>query len=307
MSANDAHTPLRGRPVLVTGASGYLGTAVVERLLAAGSHVTGTSRTCPSAEVDHWEAFDLRAPEGIDELFRRRRPEWVFHLGGITDARRVLDRVAPSFATNAWGTVRVLEACSRHGCRGFVHCGSMEAPRAGSAAAPASPYGASKWVGTVYAKLFQALFEVPAVILRPFFIYGPGRQPGHKLVPSLVRSYLGGERPRLTSPERAMDWVFIDDVADGFVRAACAPAAIGCEIDLGSGRLTSIGAFAELVRAEIGGGPPPAVEPDPARAEEVSEVADTRFAVATIGWTPATTLDEGVRQTVDWFRRHREA
>ena len=300
---NSRAAPLRNRSVLVTGASGYLGSTIVELLLAAGSRVIGLSRTRPSVELDHWEPVDVRDREKIDDVFRRCRPELVFHLAGITNASRVLDRVVAGFDINAFGTVLLLEACKRYGCERFVYCGSMEAPRTQSADAPASPYGASKWVGTAYTRLFQSVFELPTVILRPFFVYGPGRQPADKLVPYLMQTYLRRGRPRLSSPQRKMDWVFIDDVAEAFLRAACLPQAVGCELDLGTGRLTSICEFVELVRAEFGGGPAPVFDADPSRAAEVSAAADTQAVLAKIGWAATTSLEEGVRRTVHWYRR----
>jgi nucleoside-diphosphate-sugar epimerase len=102
-----------------------------------------------------------------------------------------------------------------------------------------------------------------------------------------------------------MDWVLVDDVVDAFLKAACQPSAVGCQIDLGTGQLASIGEFIELVRSEFDGGLPPVFDPDPSRAEERSVVADTQLALAAIGWTATTPLEEGVRRTVDWYRRQR--
>ena len=258
MSAICVDLQLRGHSILVTGASGYLGTAVIEQLLTIGSRVIGISRTRPSVVLDHWEAVDVRDRDRVDDAFRRCKPDLVFHLAGITNASRVIDHVIPSFDANAQGTVAVLEACKRYGCERFLYCGSMEAPRAQSSDTPTSPYAASKWVGAVYSSLFHTIFGLPTVILRPFFVYGPGRQPAPKLVPYVVQSYLRKDRPRLSSPQRAMDWVFIDDIVDGFLRAACASSAVGCELDLGTGRLhldrrvCRTGAFGDRRRTKAG-------------------------------------------------------
>jgi UDP-glucose 4-epimerase len=295
----------RNRSILVTGASGYLGSVVVERLLAIGARVIGLSRRRPLVELDRWEPVELRDPEKVDDAFRRCKPEMVFHLAGMTNARRALDHVLPTFDANAYGTVLVLEASKRYGCGRFLYCGSMEAPGARSAGAPASPYGASKWIGAIYTRLFHTVFELPTVILRPFFVYGPGRQPSDKLVPYVMQTYLQKGRPRLSSPHRKMDWVFINDVAEAFLRAACMSSAVGCELDLGTGRLTSIAEFVDLARLEFGGGLAPVFDPDPSRAEEVSAVADTQAVMAKIGWAATTPLEEGVQRTVDWYRRHR--
>lgn len=298
-------SPLRDRSILVTGASGYLGSAVAARLVVLGARVIGFSRTRPPVEFDHWEPVDLRDRTRVDAAFRRWKPELVFHVAGATDARRVVDNVVPSFDANAYATVLVLEACKRYGCERFVYCASMEAPEPPYADTPASPYGASKWVGAIYTSLFYKVFQLPTVILRTYFVYGPGWQASDKLVPYVVQTYLRRGRPRLSSPRREMDWVFIDDVVDAFLGAACHSSAVGCQMDIGTGRLTSIGKFVKLVRSEFDRSLPPLFEASPSRAEEVSAAANTELAMAKIGWAAVTPLEEGVRRTVNWYRQHR--
>ena len=162
---------LRGRSILVTGASGYLGTAVIEQLLAIGSRVTGISRTRPSVELDHWEAVDLRDRDRVDDAFRQCKPELVFHLAGITNASRVLDHVVPSFDANAQGTVAVLEACKRYGCERFLDLridgGTSSTIRGTRRHLLTDPQNGS---APSSLSLFHTVFGLPTIILRPFFV-----------------------------------------------------------------------------------------------------------------------------------------
>jgi UDP-glucose 4-epimerase len=294
---------LRGARVLVTGVSGYIGQAVAARLIESGASVAGLSRTKPReerGEID-WVQGDVADNALLESLFKRVKPELIFHLAGVTNAARHLDRVLPSFMANALGTVTVLDACARHGCKRFIYCASMEEPRLASDT-PSSPYGASKWVGSAYTRMFNALFSVPSVIVRPYFVYGPGHQSPEKLVPHIVRSYLLGTAPRLSSPNRGMDWVYIDDTAEAFVRAGSFDSAIGCEIDVGTGRLATVREFAELVGNTLNIQSAPNEDPDQLRTNESSPVADLVALEARLHWTPTMSLEEGIRRTVEWYR-----
>ena len=300
-----ASSELAGRRVLVTGASGYLGAATIARLCAIGSDVVGVSRSRPRVAVERWRAADLAAGADLESAFAAHRPEIVLHLAGETGAARDPARIVSSFVANGLGTVRLLDAARRYGARRFVYCASMEEPLMGTASSvPASPYGASKWVGSIYTRLYGAQFGLQSVIVRPYFVYGPGEQPREKLVPSLIRAYLDGIVPTLASPGRAMDWVFIDDVVEGFVRAAGADRAAGTEIGLGTGALHTIAEFVDVVRRSFPGAPSPARQSDPLRANESSPIADVAACRAILGWTPSTSLADGVSRTVDWYRAH---
>jgi UDP-glucose 4-epimerase len=298
------HRAFRGARVLVTGASGYLGNAISSRLINLGASVTGLSRstsTVSDGRID-WIAGDVCDAALVDDIFRRKRPRLVFHLAGETNASRHLDRVLPTFRANAYGTVVVLEACARYGCDRFLYCASMEEPSSGTSAVSSSPYGTSKWVGNTYTRMFHQLFAVPSAIVRPFFVYGPGRQSQDKLVPHVVHAYLRGESPKLGSPNRGMDWVFIDDVVHAFLLAAQLDAAVGAEFDVGTGTLTTVREFTDVVRHALGNNIEPTFDPGQTRHNEASRIADRDALWAVLGWAPNTSLIDGVQRTLAWYR-----
>ena len=120
-------------------------------------------------------------------------------------------------------SVEILEAATRLGCRRVVSSGSLlEEPVGTAQAVPPSPYGASRWAASAYARMFHALFGTPVVILRPSFAYGPGQETT-KLVPHVITKLLAGESPELSSGERMIDFVFAPDVAEAYVAAAVSP------------------------------------------------------------------------------------
>ena len=139
------------------------------------------------------------------------------------------------------------------------------------------------------------------VLVRPFFVYGPGLLHLDKLVPSMIRSVLKGEPAHLKSPHREMDWVYIDDVVEGFVRATALDSAVGREVDLGSGELVSILGVWSVLRDLRPHLPEPVFEHDASRRDEVSPIADTESCVLALGWKPSTSLNVGLARTLEWY------
>ena len=145
----------------------------------------------------------------------------VLHLAGAVRGDRSLDAVHPTLTANLVATVELLEAATRTHVRRIVISGSLlEEPRGGGeTAVPPSPYGASRWAATSYARMFHSLFDAPVTILRPSYAYGPGQE-STKLLPHVITTVLRGERPELASGERRIDFVFAEDVARAYLAAA---------------------------------------------------------------------------------------
>jgi nucleoside-diphosphate-sugar epimerase len=131
--------------------------------------------------------------------------------------------------------------------------------------------------------------------------YGPG-QKEHKIIPHTIKSMLRGESPALSSGRRLVDWIYVDDVIDGFMKAGIAPEAVGMDIDIGSGSLTSIRAVVEEIHHLIPGAPKPGFGSLQDRAKEQVRVADLTLARQVLDWTPKTSLSDGLRQTVEWYK-----
>jgi nucleoside-diphosphate-sugar epimerase len=197
-----------------------------------------------------------------------------------------------------------MAAASEIGCRRIVLTNSLEEPDPGDpAAVPSSPYAAAKWASSGYARMFHALYQLPVVILRLFMVFGPAQQDPGKLIPYVTRCLLRGEAPRLTSGQRDVDWIYVDDVVDGIIAAADASKVEGKTIDVGSGELVSIRDVVEQLVCLIN----PAVQPVfgalPERPLEQVRKANVAVALAQMGWKPKTSLTEGLENTVNWLRQ----
>ena len=294
----------RGRVVALTGASGFIGGALLRQLLAAGADVHAISRrpAPPGTEQGRWWQLDLCAPAELDGLLLEVKPDVLFHLAGETSAARDLDLVGPTFTANTVATVNLLSAVAASSpSTRVVAAGSMEEPtRTGDC--PGSPYALSKMVAAGYARLFHELYGTRVVHLRVFMTYGPGQSAVGKLVPYVSLALLGGEPALLASGRRQVDWVYVDDVATAFLAAGLAgPEADGQFLDIGSGELTSVRAVAEEIAAIVGGGELRfGARPDRAREEE--RAADPTAAESILGWRSATALSDGLRRTIEWYR-----
>jgi UDP-glucose 4-epimerase len=234
------------------------------------------------------------------------RPEVVIHLAGEVRGDRSLEAVGPTLRTNLVGSVELLEAATRVGCRRIVLSGSLleEPTMGGPRAVPPSPYGASRWAASAYGRMFHALFDAPVVILRPAFAYGPGQEPT-KLIPYVITELLEGRSPQLTSGERLLDCVYAEDVARAYVDAASVPGVEGRTIDLGRGVLTSVRQIVQVISESVG---PTAGQPIfgalQARPLEQEVGVDAEETARVLGWRATTGLEDGLRRTVAWFRDH---
>jgi UDP-glucose 4-epimerase len=290
---------------LVTGASGFIGSTLVARLLQQGSEVHAISRSHaegPDGQGVRWWQVDVADSDAVERVVSDVRPAVLLHLAGETRAARELDLVQPTFRTNLGGTVNVLGAAAHAGCRRVVLTGSLEEP-AGGDLVPSSPYAASKWAGSAYARMFHEIYRLPVVSLRVFMVYGPGQRDLRKLVPYTILSLLRGEPPMVSSGRREIDWIYVEDVVDAYVAAASGAGIDGETLDVGSGALVSVRAIVERLTRLIA----PELEPEFGavvdRPLEQVRAADTSRTAALLGWSPATELDDGLARTVEWYAK----
>jgi len=293
------------RTVLVTGASGFIGSHLCARLKDLGALVHGVSRRPRNnGVVQQWWQADLD-----DELATRRvvksvSPEIIFHLASFVSGKRELDAVLPALRSNLLSTVNLLVSSTETGCARVVLTGSLEEPEGDAATAtPSSPYAAAKGAASAYARMFHALYGTPVVTARLFMVYGPNQQDHNKLVPYVTLSLLRGQSPQLMSGTREVDWIYVDDVIDAYLCLATRPGLEGETIDVGSGRLTSVRSVVEQVVEIVR---PARAEPDfgsiADRPLERVRTADVRKALLLAGWKSKTSLFEGLMRTVDWYR-----
>jgi nucleoside-diphosphate-sugar epimerase len=254
-----------------------------------------------------WLTADLGASGSARDVIEQVEPELVIHLAGAVRGDRSLDAVGPTLAANLIASVELLEAATRARVRKIVVSGSLleEPASGGPMSVPPSPYGASRWASSAYARMFHALFECPVTILRPSYVYGPG-QDVTKLVPHVITKVLRGESPELASGRRRLDFVFAEDVGQAYVAAATTAAAPGETIDLGSGTLTRVQDAVDLIVRMI---QPARSRPRfgavAERALEQEIEVDTDRAKRLLGWTASTELEEGLRRTIAWYAERR--
>ncbi len=315
---------LRDRPVLVTGADGFIGSHLVERLVAEGARVRAfclynsrgsagwldevTPEVRAAVEIVFGDIRDARlvrtATEGMDV---------VFHLAALIAIP--YSYVAPeSFIdTNVRGTLNALEAARDAGVGRFIQTSTSEVYgtpeslpiRETHALSAQSPYAASKVAADQLAIAYARSYGQPVVVLRPFNTYGP-RQSERAVLPTMLRQLLAGrDEVRLGRTDPRRDLTYVADSVDGFVRAASAPDIDGEVIQLGTGRSESIAELFAMACTLLGVEARIVTDPDRVRPD-ASEVlvleSDPTKASERLGWQAVTPLEEGLRATIDWLR-----
>lgn len=295
-----------GRTVLVTGASGFIGSHLSARLARAGALVHALSRTARADTAsERWWQVDLADGRSVGELFEAIRPQLVFHLASRVSGGTELELVEPMLEDNLVSALNVMSAAQRCSSERVVLAGTMLEEAAGGV--PISPYAAAKSAAAAYARMFHALYATPVVNLRLHMVYGPGQDSG-KLIPHVATSLARGRAAKVSSGRRQVDWIYVDDVVDALVVAGCAPGIEGEAIDIGSGELVTIRALVERLAAIVGGaGAEVEFGGLDDRPLEDPRVADVARSSRLMGWQPRTTLEAGLRETADWYRARVEA
>lgn len=293
---------------LVTGASGFIGSHLVRRLVASGASVVALVR--PSSDL--WRIQDvLDWVELTDarEASRLRGVTTVHHLAAA-GIRPGADTGAIAEA-NVLGTLRLLALAKEIGARRFVYCGSCFEYGPGTRLTedaplrPLSEYAASKSACLLLAHGFGRSHGLEVVSVRPFTAYGPF-EAAYRLVPSTILSVLDDVPPELTGGTQTRDFVYAADVADGLVAAATSAQAGGGTFNLCTGSETSVGDLASSVVALAGADVELRLGAVPERAVEYATLSgDPSLAAQVLGWRAETLLTDGLARTIDWFREHR--
>ena len=311
-----------GVGVVVTGAGGFIGSHLAERLVRLGASVTAFLRynsrselglldDCPTeirAELRTvWG--DLRDPESVRGAFRKA--EVVFHLGALVGIPYSYQSPRQYVDANVVGTLNVLEAARAADVTKLVQTSTSEVygtplytpidekhPLQGQ-----SPYSATKIGADKLAESFWRSFDLPVAILRPFNTFGP-RQSPRAILPTIIGQAMRGTTIRLGSLETVRDMNFVGDTVDGFLGIAQCKPAVGRVVNVGSGRGLTVREMVEAVGDAFGKSLTVESEPDrvrPANSEIEKLIADASLARELFGWRSATSFGTGLRQTIDWF------
>jgi UDP-glucose 4-epimerase len=292
-----------GANALITGGAGFIGSHLCDLLRQSGWIVHSVSRREKGAASAHrhWQ-LDLTDAKAIQELVKTTRPDYVFHLASHVWGAPDLAHVLATFHGNLHTTVNLLLAVVDTQCRNFITTGSLVEPDVRTAdSVPSAPYAASKWAAGDYVRMFHRLYHVPAAIARVFMVYGPAQQDASKLVPYSIRRLMRGEPPEITSGRRQIDWVYVEDVAMGLARMAVSSQIGGRTVDLGSGSLITTAELVEKICDLMGGKLRPVIGALPDRPMEPTRVANSDDTRRLLGWSPQTSLEQGLRRTIDWY------
>jgi UDP-glucose 4-epimerase len=298
---------LEGTRLLITGGAGFVGARVVKRGLEAGATVSvlireGTNlRRIETLDVVRLTG-DVHDGDAVLAGFVEAKPDLVIHAAAWPDWRQDPERTLAMLQVHTLGTANILEAARKTRVKRVILLGSAgeygnsSAPLAETdKARPVDPYSVSKLAATELALTYYRSFGVASTVVRPFVVYGPG-EPDSRLFPSLFAAVRAGQTEApFTSGEQVRDFVYVDDVAEGILRATATELAAGEVINLGTGVGTRV-RDAVLAALEVSGG---RLEPRfgalPYRpGEPPFLVANTTFCRDLLGWAPTTSLEGGL-------------
>lgn len=313
----------KNKKVFVTGAGGFIGSHLCERLLELGAEVRAfvhynslgrwgwLDNSCKSNEMDIILG-DITDRDNVYKAMKGR--EYIFHLAALIGIPYSYHAPASYVQTNIAGTLNLLQAAKDMKVKRFIHTSTSETygtaqytpidekhPLQGQ-----SPYSATKIGADKIAESFYRSFNLPVVTVRPFNTYGP-RQSARAIIPTVITQALTKKVVQIGSVTPKRDLTFIEDTVSGFICAAMAEKSVLGEVfNIGSGREFSIGDLAKLIIKLIGKRVRIVSKPErvrPQRSEVMLLVADNRKAHKFLNWKPQFNLEKGLSRTIEWFRK----
>jgi len=306
---------------LVTGAAGFIGSSLVDRLLADGNTVVAVDDLSSGrlANLDGacvHDGFEFVEADIVDAdligLLADTRPEVVYHLAAQIDVRRSVADPQFDATVNVIGALRLAEAARRAGVRKVVNTSSGGAiygvpenfpTNEAAPADPVSPYGAAKLAAEVYFNSFRHLYRMDCTHIAPANVYGPRQEPHGEagVIAVFAKALLAGQPTTVFGDgSNTRDYVFVDDVVDAFIRAS-GTAGSGQRFNIGTGLETSDRALHTVVAAVVGA--PDEPQSAPVRLGDLKRSClDIRKAEMVLSWRARVRLEDGVRRTVEYFR-----
>lgn len=315
------------KKVLVTGAGGFIGSHLIERLLDLGADVKGFARY---NSRNDWGLLEIIPPQKLDSLqivsgdlqdfdavfSAVRDVDVIFHLGSLISIPYSYIRPRDTIENNILSTLNILTAARDLGVEKVVHTSSSEVygtalyvpidekhPLQGQ-----SPYSASKIGADKIAESFYCSFDLPVATIRPFNTYGP-RQSARAIIPTIITQAIEQEKIKLGSLFPTRDYTFVKDTVNGFISTAESKSSIGEVINIGSNFEISMGDLAQrissLLNKDI------KIVQDSSRVRPLkSEVkrlwCDNAKAKRLLGWEPQVSLDEGLKETIEWISENKK-
>jgi CDP-glucose 4,6-dehydratase len=315
------------RRVLVTGATGIVGSWVVRRLLEEGAVVVSLvhdwdpqSQLIRSGDVSHTHVVNgsLEDMAAVERAVNVHETDTVIHLGAQTLVGAALRNPLPTFEANIRGTYNLLEACRIHRdvVKSVVVASSDKAYGEASVLPYAEdmplagrhPYDVSKSCADLLASTYAHTYGMPVTIARCGNVYGGGDLNWSRIVPGTIRSLLGGQRPILRSDgSLTRDYIYVRDVVDGYLRLAQRAADAGVRgeaFNFSPGAPMSVLEITHAIQRAVGREDLAPVILNRARAEIHDQFLDSRKSIERLGWTSQYPLEQGLEETVQWYAQY---
>jgi nucleoside-diphosphate-sugar epimerase len=314
---------VRDARVLVTGADGFIGSHLTHRLVADGAEVhaltSDVSSVYPQRLIDLRGSIaihegNLMDRSAMDALVRNAKPTYILHLAAYTHVGKSWQCVDECIQANIQGTMNLLQALADTGYERFVNTGTSEiygdidVPfREDAVVNPISPYSVSKYAAERFCRLFQRSHGWPIVMLRPFNAYGPAQSPD-RVIPEIIVRALRKEELAMTQGRQTREFNYVEDLADGFIRAATSDGVEGEIINLGCGEEISMRDVATTILDVMGNPIEARFGALPERPTEIMRMyCDSTKARTMLGWAPQHSLRDGLAKTIEWYRAELEA
>ena len=308
---------LTGTRVLITGATGFIGSHLTRSLVRRGAEVHALTSTVssiyPARLVDIrgdivLHGGNLNDAGAMESVVSHARPELVFHLGAYTHVGKSWERIDECIQTNVHGTVTLLQALARTDYRRFVYTstsevyGDIEVPfREDAAVNPNSPYSVAKYAGERFCRMLSRGKGWPIVVARPFNAYGPAQTPD-RIIPEIIVKALRRERLAMTSGIQTREFNYVEDLVEGFLLAALVPGIEGDVFNIGGGEEISMREVAETILDLMGNPISPEFGALPERPTEIWTMrSDSSKAQEILGLPRFRSLREGLGPTIEWY------
>jgi nucleoside-diphosphate-sugar epimerase len=308
---------LRGKKVLITGSTGFIGANLMRKAISAGADVSILTRKSSDVwriqdklgDVSQYQ-LDLSDYECLESVILKIEPEIIYHTAAYggnpfhNDFRKIIE-------SNYIGTANLVNACRKVDLELFVNTGSSSeygiktSPmREEDILEPVNDYGVSKSAATLYCQSLARNKNIPMVTLRLFSPYG--YYEGHKrLIPSVILDCFRGENPKIISKAFVRDFIFIEDVINAYIKVLDAKEIVGEIINIGSGKQHTVGDIANTIIELAGEGLAPETGGTPRWSNEPEKwEADITKAKKLLNWEPKYDLTRGLDTTIKWFREN---
>jgi len=298
--------------LLVTGANGFIGRATAAHGMATGLNVFGLVRSMPPPSQQlsgvTYLVADITDKRSLARSLDSERFDFIINLAGSVDHRPFMDGGRSALDQHFSGLVNILELCRHDALKGFVQVGSSDeygglpAPQQeDSREQPISCYAAAKSAATMLVEALARTEGFPGRVARLFLVYGPG-QADNRFIPQIIRGCLADSVFPVSAGRQQRDFCYIDDVAAGLVDLVRLQENSSTLFNLASGNGVSIHSVVKMIQQMVGAGSPGFGEIPYRAGENMALYADISRISATTGWRPAVALEDGLRQTIRWYR-----